>query len=58
MKNRHLAFFALVQLLAVIAWGLVIAHQDTPPAPAFDRLRGVTYSPFREGHNPHTGVST
>lgn len=56
MKRKHLLLFVAVQLLAIAAWGLVISRTDHREPVAFEKLQGVTYSPFREEHNPYTGV--
>lgn len=47
--------FILVQLVAVLAWNGVSTLAVEKPLKGFERLQGVTYSPFREGDNPVTG---
>lgn len=55
MKRQHLLYFILVQLLAIVLWNGVIALTAQSPLEGFKQLEGVTYSPFRDGHNPVTG---
>src|SRR5690606_28403656 len=56
MKRQHFYYFILAQLLTVAVWNGVISMTAQPALVGFDRLQGVTYSPFRPGHNPVTGT--